>query len=92
MTTYTTYTETYDQPPGSGHQYHFTMGCRLKDFPHTCQAGEKITIPGEALFRYNSGQGSIQDCLSMLTPEQREWFGQSGFCPAGFEALFAEED
>lgn len=87
MTNYTSYTETYDPQV-----YHFTMGCRLKDVPHACQAGEVIDIPGEELFAFNSGQGPIQQTLKSLTADQREWFGQTGFCPAGYAALFAEED
>jgi hypothetical protein len=87
MPTYRTYTETYDPQV-----YHFTMDCSLKDIPHACQAGEVIDIPGEDLFRFNQGTCSIQEALPTLTADQREWFGQTGFCPAGFAALFAEDE
>lgn len=85
--TYTSYNET--RKP---HVYHFTMDCRSGLAGDKCQKGQTIAIPSSELFQFNQDVAPIQRTLKSLTAAEREWFGMTGFCPACFDYLFAEDE
>lgn len=69
------------------HRYVFTtMPCRK------CGKQKTIEVNGPDLYKFNRGEGHLQNLFPYIDAGDREWLFQSGICGPCFDEVTKEEE